>query len=76
LGHLTLKLKALPLFGPSRAAGQTTQSQHLGRFHIPTTFPLDIAVCGFHVTRFLLLYMTRVFFRSAAGRTEEFVNHT
>ena len=49
---------------------------HLGRFHFPTTLSLEIPVCGFHVTRFLLLCTARVLFRSAAGRTEELVNHT
>ena len=49
---------------------------HLGRFHFPTTLSLKVRVCGLHVACFLLLYTTRVFFRSAIGRTEEHVNHT
>lgn len=89
LWDVTLCLVARGLFGSFDPEGEgtatvrTVQSywpddteSHLGRFHFSTTLPLKIPVCGFHVTRFLLLYTTRVFFRSAVGRTEELVNHT
>jgi hypothetical protein len=76
LGYLTLKMKELPLFGPSGTTAVTSQSHISEDVIFRQHFPYKIPVGGFHVTKIMLLCTKRFFFRCTVGRTEELVNHT